>query len=64
MPSDKGWLYKTIFGISHHYNKTLGSADVQFFFFCMLKGWNGINNAFDVPKLEHLNHTPANTPFH
>jgi hypothetical protein len=52
-----------MFEISHHYNKTLGSADVQFVLFLYVKGWNGIN-AFDVLKIEHLHPTPANTPFH
>jgi hypothetical protein len=49
-------FYKTMFEISHHYNMTLASANVQFFLFLYVKGWNGIN-AFDVPKLEHL-HPP------
>jgi 5-hydroxyisourate hydrolase-like protein (transthyretin family) len=30
-------FYKTMFEISHHYNKTLGSADVQFFLFLYVK---------------------------
>jgi len=39
-----------MFEISHHYNKTFGSANVQLFLFLYVKGWNGIN-AFDVPTV-------------
>jgi len=55
-------FYKTMFEISHHYNNTLGSADVQFFLFLYVEGWNGIN-ALDVPKLEHLHPHTCKHPF-
>jgi hypothetical protein len=55
-------FYKTMFEISHHYNMTLASANVQFFLFLYVKGWNGIN-AFDVPKLEHLHPHTCKHPF-
>jgi len=57
-------FYKTMFEISHHYNKTFGSANVQFFLFLYVIKVGMVLMPLTFRQLEHLHPTPANTPFH